>query len=177
MTKRTVVEIVLIFFGIECVLQFFLSLTLAFLQSFVHIPPGVASKPLYIAWSFLAVLVPLILAYILLLKRRLLLDWLAPADAESPPRTEADPVYARLSFWIQIIGVYHLIGSVSACLARVPSILGDGGLTSLWTNWLLHNDMLVVVFSLLCIFKARQIEGFIRRRSESEDTQPAHAAD
>lgn len=76
------------------------------------------------------------------------------------------PPYAKLSFWIVIIGIYYLISATAAILSGLPSIL-----TKLREGWFYTHDpflpqTLIFIMSLICIFRSEKIEEIIKKKHQ-----------
>ncbi len=161
MSKRAALEIAVVCCGVMCGFGVLPALVSAIVDS---IPPG---------WDtvgrFVLVLICLLPAYLLIVKRHLVVSLITRDEASVPYELEQKPFYARLSFWIQVIGMYYLASSVSyvsGILGLLPrGIVSRAGIAGLL--WL--------ILALVCIFKSNKIEQLIQRTSNANGQDNPHS--
>jgi hypothetical protein len=85
-----------------------------------------------------------------------------------PPSNDSNqlqPIYAKLSFWITIIGLYYFVSSVSVVVSRLGAIainLGEG-------MYLAHDPLLpqafIFILSIIFIFRNERVASYIKEKS------------
>ncbi len=170
MTKQNVLEIVLKTFGLYCLMQFIRS-TPAVASAIALDQPGfVSNRALYASLMCLYPLLHLFLAYIFLKKSQLVMKLFGSIDAKSiHPSNDSNqlqPIYAKLSFWITIIGLYYFISSASVVVSRLGTIainLGEG-------MYLAHDPLLpqafIFILSIIFIFRSQRVASYIKEKSK-----------
>jgi hypothetical protein len=119
-------------------------------------------------------LLHLIFAYIFLKKSNIVLKMFGSGKSNSSVPTaelnEEQPIYAKLSFWITIIGLYYFVSSASVVVSRIGTLaieLGEG-------MYLAHNPLLPQAFtfilSLLFIFRSENVANYIKNKSKKHLT-------
>ena len=80
---------------------------------------------------------------------------------------EERPVYAQLSFWITIIGIYYFVSSASVVVSRLGTFaikLGEG-------MHLVHDPLLpqafIFILSIIFIFRGENVANYIKNRSKN----------
>jgi hypothetical protein len=177
--KRQVLDIVFIVFG----LYFFMSLvgSLASLTFSVFMEESeYMSKGSIILMTGVHCTVLLLLTGLFLFKRKLLLAFFAPHTDEIDGRsTGQEPCYARLAFWIQILGLYYFIASVSKAIGQLAIVVSTKTRyvsSHLWWNQM-GPHLVAVVIAALFIWKSEAIAHFITRIARKKDTQPKPESD
>lgn len=166
MLKRDVFEIITKVFGLYCIVQFIRSTPAVIGAIVVDQPEFITNKTLYIMLMSSYPLVFLILSVMFIKKSDSITKLFYPVSISvgAPEGLTEDeiPPYAKLSFWIVIIGIYYLISATAAILSGLPSIL-----TKLREGWFYTHDpflpqTLIFIMSLICIFRSEKIEEFIK---------------
>ena len=116
MTKHNVLEIVIKSFGLYCLIQFIRSAPAVASAITLDQPGFVSNRALYASLMCLYPLLHLILSYIFLRKSQVIMKLFGSFNSESKiPTTDSNEpqtIYAKLSFWITIIGLYYFVSSV-----------------------------------------------------------------
>jgi hypothetical protein len=167
MLKRDVFEIIAKIFGHYCVVQLIRSTPAVIGAIVIDQPDFITNKPLYIMTMSLYPLVFLFLAVIFLWKSNLITKLFysesSPMDEYNDQIKNESPPYTKLSFWIVIIGFYYLISATASVLSGLPSIF-----MKLREGWFFTHDpflsqTLILLMSLVCIFKSEKIEEVIKK--------------
>ena len=168
MTKENVLEIIAKTFGLYCLIQFVRS-TIAVSGAIVMEPGFVINRALYVSLISLVPLLYLVLSYVFLKKSQIIMKIIGVNDAEhqiaESESGQAQPVYAKLSFWVVLIGLYYFVSSVSALVSYIGTLaikLEKG-------MFLIHDPVLpqafIFILSLVFIFRSEKVVDFIERKS------------
>ena len=154
MTKQNILEIVVKAFGLYCLIQVIRSAPGVLIAITLDQSEFVANRGPYASLMALYPLLHLILAYIFLKKSDIVLKIFGSAKSDpSVSIAELDeerPIYAKLSFWITIIGLYYFVSSTSVMVSWLVKFAikqGDG-------MYLVHDSFLpqALIFALSIIF-------------------------
>ena len=165
MTKGDVFEIIAKAFGLYCIVQFIRSTPAVIGAIVVHQPDFITNRSLYISLMSLYPLIFLFLSVVFIRKSDTVAYFFFPKsnfDKQSEDlRNDEKPPYAKLSFWIVIIGFYYLISSTATVLTGLPAIYAK-----VKDGWFLTHDpflpqALIFIMSIVCILKSENIENFI----------------
>ena len=173
MTKRTIMEVVAIAFGFYCLISLIKSTPSVGMALVMKEPEFITNRLLYALLMSLFPLLNLILAYILLWKTRLIVNFFTSDDTSddldfsSKPAelSETQSNFADLSFWIKIIGLYYFVSSVSTVISRLGTLaikLREGWF---WAYDPLLPQAFIFTISLIFIFRSQRVAKFIRRKS------------
>lgn len=165
MTKSEIWELVIKIFGLYCLLALFMAIPMVGTALAMNKPDFFTNRTLYVLLWFLHPLILFILAYLFLKKTNFFVNLLVPHVVESSPRAEETfPLYARLSFWIIIIGIYYFVSSASRILSELVTL----SITQRGSYWwsIILSQAFTLILSLLFIFRSNRIERLIRLKSK-----------
>jgi hypothetical protein len=171
MTRQNFLEIIVKTFGLYCLIQVIRSAPAVVSAVTLDQPDFVTSKALYASLMALYPLLHLILAYIFLRKSNIVMKLFGSGKSESLISTadpnEVQPVYAKLSFWITILGLYYFVSSVSVVVSRLGTFaikLGEG-------MHLVHDPLLpqtfIFILSIIFIFRGEKVANYIKNKSKN----------
>lgn len=174
MTKQNILEIVVKTFGLYCLIQIIRSAPGVLSAITLDQSEFVTNQAFYASLMALYPLLHLILAYIFLKKSNIVLKMFGSGKSDSSLSTaelnEEQPIYAKLSFWITIIGLYYFVSSASIVVSRIGTLaikLGEG-------MYLAHDPLLpqafIFILSLLFIFRSENVANFIKNKSKKHLT-------
>lgn len=163
MNKRQVLDIVFIIFGFYILMSFLTYLPfLIFMQGNSLI--SISRKVPYILMMGLYVLIFLALSVIFLFKREKLINMLiGKSEQHEPQQSETLPCYARLAFWIQIIGLYYLISSGTKAIGQLAIIVSINMQPISARIWWTQTapQIVAAIVAVLLIWKSEPIANFI----------------
>ena len=165
MAKRDIFEIVSKAFGLYCIVQFIRSTPAVVGAIIVNQPDVITNRPLYIALMSLYPLTFLFLSIIFIRKSNAISNYFFsksdPNRYSEDMRKDENPAYAKLSFWIVIIGFYYLISSTGTVLSGLPAIYAKVKEGYFLTHDPFLPQAVIFVMSLGCILKSEKIEEYI----------------
>ena len=159
MTKQNALEIVVKAFGLYCLIQIIRSVPGVLSAITLDQSEFVTNKAFYALLMALYPLLHLILAYIFLGK--------SDSSVSIAELNEDQPIYAKLSFWITIIGLYYFVSSASVVVSQLGAFaikLGEG-------MHLLHDPLLpqalIFILSIIFIFRGENVANYIKNKSKN----------
>ena len=171
MTKQNTLEIVVKAFGLYCLIQIIRSVPGVLSAITLDQSEFVTNKAFYALLMALYPLLHLILAYIFLKKSNIVLKMFDSGKSDSSVSiaelNEEQPIYAKLSFWITIIGLYYFVSSASVVVSQLGAFaikLGEG-------MHLLHDPLLpqalIFILSIVFIFRGENVANYIKNKSKN----------
>ena len=172
MTKKTIFETVAKIFGLYCIVQFVRSTPGAIGAILMNNSEFVTNKALYIVLMSLYPLVFLLLSIVFLKKTHLIVKIFNSEsdskDTETIILSKNKSAYNDLSFWIIIIGIFYFISAMSVVLSN----MGTFAIKIQEAQLLIHDPLLpqivILILSLICIFRSEQIAKFIETKKKKE---------
>ena len=168
MSKLDVLEIVSKSFGLYCIVQTIKYIPAVIGAIVINQPEFITNKTLYIVSTLMYPIVFLLLSIVFILKTEWIVKILFSTSSLENIRqskTNSDkPNYEKLSFWITLIGVYYLLSSIAIVLYSLPTIF-----IKLKEGWFFTHDpflpkTIILILSLICIFKSERIERIITNK-------------
>jgi len=164
-SRGQVLDVVIIIFGLYLLMSFVTSLTSLSFYIFAE-ENQFASRGSWILMTSVYSVILLGLCCLFLFKRNILIKLLSSdTQSEESVLVESLPCYARLSFWIQILGLYFLISSGSKAvgqLAIVVSTRSQYVSDHMWWHQTGHYLVSAIVAGLF-IWKSKTIADFITK--------------
>ncbi|MFO7870569.1 MAG: hypothetical protein R6V03_03955 [Kiritimatiellia bacterium] len=177
MTKRDTFDLVIKAFGIWLMAMFVRTIPMTVIQFTVDTSEFIANRPAYLALNVTHSLLYFLVASLFLLKGHTIASLLVRTNPQEANAGAEEPAYARLWFWITIIGLYHFLSSASALFGQLLRLTFDYSeyTTISLSSRDLWPSVFMLSFSLVFIFKSKAIESFILRKS-NKGTQ-SHSGD
>ena len=166
MSNRKLFELVLKIFGIYPILMFLKSLApllLVISTAMSNPDQSVYMPPLLL--SILSPLIPLVLAAFFLLRSGAIASWIVKDEEPVVQPEESPPAYARLSFWIVIVGLYCFATSAGDLCNHAFKLflkIQPGRFVQFSARDFIPS-LVTFLLSLLFIFKSRAIEEWIEK--------------
>ena len=171
MNRQNLLEIVIKAFGLYCLIQFIRSAPAVAGAVVLDQSEIITSRALYAALMAIYPLLHLILTYIFLRKSSIVMKLIGSGKSDPSISTtepnEVQPIYAKLSFWITIIGLNYFVSSVSVVVSQLGTFaikLGEG-------MHLVHDPLLpqafIFILSIIFIFRGENVANYIKNKSKN----------
>lgn len=165
MDKKTIIEMVSRLYGLYLLVQ--LPLAFAGLMAVFSLDQAEFIKYplLYKTWAVINPILYIVIASILISKAEYLSNLVVgKAYVRSEETPDTTQTHTKLSFWITLLGLYFLITSFSSIVRDIIRHPIYSGSSFAWS--LLLSQGLILLASLCMIFRSKQLEGFILRKSK-----------
>jgi hypothetical protein len=177
MSKRSVLEIIVVGFGLYCI--FTAIQRLPELWIYFWWKPGLEGLRIgYSIFRLFVVLFPVfsfLIGFLLIIKTRAIASFLDSRTTPTSP-AESDKGGCKLSFWITLIGFYYLIPATATVLSTIIAAFNQDGsdvvsalMNSGMTSW---SQFFIFFFSIVIIFQSGKIEAFILRKTDRKTLPP-----
>ncbi len=164
MNKRDFLEVAIKMMGLYTLFSFIGSIIIAG-AAMSSSDKFLENKTLYVLSCCLALVLYLVLALAFLWRGRRIAEMLT-RNSEIDPSGErsALPPYARLCFWVRILGLYFFVAVVSDLVAA----MAQAGVTIRSVFWwsTLVGETLQLALSVIFIFRSERVSEFVERHAE-----------
>lgn len=169
MTKRDAADIALVWIGLKVFLQSLsiLSITIGRLCS-SDAPNTTWDSP--VAWYSMQTVFILVLSFILLFKRRCVLNLLFPLASQTEMTiSDGCAALTKLSFWIRLLGTFTLIQAaiklISSLVQYLPAKHTTLGVGFIWTT--VTTSLVTIPLALLVVWQADRIAALMNKLGKS----------
>jgi len=168
MNKRDILEVAIKIMGLYLVLSLLGSIAIVGGAISTADNQLIKNKTVYVGFTCLAALSYFIFAVAFLCRGRRIAEMLT-RDSEIGPDSERPllPPYARLSFWVRILGLYFFV-SVSS---RLVSAIAQAGYTirsGFWWSRII-GEAFELALAIIFVLKSERVSQFVERHAEPID--------
>lgn len=173
-TKQNIIEIVVKAFGLYCLIQVIRSVPGVLSAITLDQSEFVTNRILYASLMALYPLLHLTLADIFLKKSDIILKMFGSGKSDSSVSIseldEGQAIYAKLSFWITIMGLYYFISSASVMVSWLVTFAIKQGEGMYLVNDSFLPQAFIFVLSIIFIFRSENVAIYIKNKAKSHLT-------
>lgn len=175
MKKRSVLEIIVVCFGLYCLvvsIQYLPVIGVMFAAG--EMSEYITSMLLYRFFQLLVPVVSLAVSFVFLTKTQAIVSFLESRTLTTSESVNSPSASGRMSFWITLLGLYYLVSSASRLLSIIPRFFLDYSGAPFLVEFIgpeFWSELITLIISVFLIRKSRRIESFIQKKA-SKDAQP-----
>jgi len=172
MTKRDTADIAIVWMGLSFLLSFLSSIAFFLARVFTDETPNfVWGAPL--ALTLFQIVVMFLMTFVLLFKRRCVLDLLFPLAGQTEMAvSDGCAALTELAFWIRLFGTFTLIEAVIKLVANLaqyfPAKHSTLGVGFVWTT--VTPSLMTIPLALLAVWQADRIAALMNKLGKSNKT-------